>query len=142
MFCTGFLTESGKKRASVILSTEDQSNFQVTQMKVKVSVCVVFIYCSSALVFTAMGFSWSIKHPLSVYLWHSVCLHFCSLPFAVFSHTICVFQQVRKGAIGAKCGLVFAYSEGDTFDAENKFKCFNNKDAWTKRTSMSFFQDR
>uniref|UniRef100_A0A665UXQ7 Zinc finger, ZZ-type with EF hand domain 1 n=1 Tax=Echeneis naucrates TaxID=173247 RepID=A0A665UXQ7_ECHNA len=32
----GFLTESGKKKASVILSTEDQSNFQVTQMKIKV----------------------------------------------------------------------------------------------------------
>uniref|UniRef100_A0A8C5D009 Zinc finger ZZ-type and EF-hand domain containing 1 n=1 Tax=Gadus morhua TaxID=8049 RepID=A0A8C5D009_GADMO len=31
----GFLTESGKKRASIILSTEDQSNFQVTQMKVR-----------------------------------------------------------------------------------------------------------
>ncbi|CAL8266701.1 unnamed protein product [Merluccius merluccius] len=32
----GFLTESGRKRASIILSTENQSNFQVTQMKVKV----------------------------------------------------------------------------------------------------------
>ncbi|MEQ2212929.1 hypothetical protein XENOCAPTIV_006987 [Xenoophorus captivus] len=32
----GFLTESGRKKASVILSTEDQSNFQVTQMKIKV----------------------------------------------------------------------------------------------------------
>lgn len=32
----GFLTESGKKKASVILSTEDQSNFQATQMKIKV----------------------------------------------------------------------------------------------------------
>lgn len=142
MFCTGFLTESGKKRASVILSTEDQSNFQVTQMKVKVSVCVVFIYCSSALVFTAMGFSWSIKHPLSVYLWHSVCLHFCSLPFAVFSHTICVFQQVRKGAIGAKCGLVFAYSEGDTFDAEKHFKRFKKYDSWNYKDYKEFVQDK
>ena len=33
----GFLTETGRKRASVILSTEDQSTFQVTQMKIKVS---------------------------------------------------------------------------------------------------------
>lgn len=37
LFSKGFLTESGKKRASVILSTEDQSNFQVTQMTIKVS---------------------------------------------------------------------------------------------------------
>lgn len=36
----GFLTESGRKRASVILSTEDQSNFQITQMKIKVRLCV------------------------------------------------------------------------------------------------------
>uniref|UniRef100_A0A3B5B598 Zinc finger ZZ-type and EF-hand domain containing 1 n=1 Tax=Stegastes partitus TaxID=144197 RepID=A0A3B5B598_9TELE len=32
----GFLTESGRRKASIILSTEDQSNFQVTQMKIKV----------------------------------------------------------------------------------------------------------
>lgn len=32
----GFLTESGKKRASVILSTQDQSTFLVTQMRIKV----------------------------------------------------------------------------------------------------------
>lgn len=38
----GFLTESGKKKATVILSTEDQSNFQVTQMRVKVRLCLVF----------------------------------------------------------------------------------------------------
>uniref|UniRef100_A0A7N8X3D4 Zinc finger, ZZ-type with EF hand domain 1 n=1 Tax=Mastacembelus armatus TaxID=205130 RepID=A0A7N8X3D4_9TELE len=68
----GFLTESGRKKASVILSTEDQSNFQVTQMKIK----------------------------------------------------------VRKGAIGAKCGLVFAYKEEDPFDAEKHFKRFKKYDAW------------
>lgn len=33
----GFLTESGKTRASVILSTEDQTCFQVTQIRIKVS---------------------------------------------------------------------------------------------------------
>lgn len=32
----GFLTESGKKKASVILSTQDQSTFLVTQMRIKV----------------------------------------------------------------------------------------------------------
>uniref|UniRef100_A0A4W6ECK7 Zinc finger ZZ-type and EF-hand domain containing 1 n=1 Tax=Lates calcarifer TaxID=8187 RepID=A0A4W6ECK7_LATCA len=68
----GFLTESGRKKASVILSTEDQSNFQVTQMKIK----------------------------------------------------------VRKGAIGAKCGLVFAYKEEDPFDAEKHFKRFKKYDSW------------
>uniref|UniRef100_A0A8C4EGY5 Zinc finger, ZZ-type with EF hand domain 1 n=1 Tax=Dicentrarchus labrax TaxID=13489 RepID=A0A8C4EGY5_DICLA len=68
----GFLTESGRKKASVILSTEDQSNFQVTQMKIK----------------------------------------------------------VRKGAIGAKCGLVFAYKDEETFDAEKHFKRFKKYDAW------------
>lgn len=40
MFLTGFLTQSGKKKASVILSTEDQNNFQVTQMKISVSLMV------------------------------------------------------------------------------------------------------
>lgn len=79
----GFLTESGKKRASVILSTEDQSNFQVTQMKIK----------------------------------------------------------VRKGAIGAKCGLVFAYSEGDTFDAEKHFKRFKKYDSWNYKDYKEFVQD-
>lgn len=34
---SGFLTESGKTRASVILSTEDQTCFQVTQIRIKVS---------------------------------------------------------------------------------------------------------
>nr|XP_015223248.1 PREDICTED: zinc finger ZZ-type and EF-hand domain-containing protein 1 isoform X1 [Lepisosteus oculatus] len=69
----GFLTENGKKRASIILSTEDQTTFQVTQMKIK----------------------------------------------------------VRKGAIGAKCGLIFAYNEAETtFDAEKHFKRFKKYDAW------------
>ncbi|XP_034149248.1 LOW QUALITY PROTEIN: zinc finger ZZ-type and EF-hand domain-containing protein 1 [Esox lucius] len=79
----GFLTESGKKRASVILSTEDQSSFQVTQMKVK----------------------------------------------------------VRKGAIGAKCGLVFAYNEGDAFDAEKHLKRFQKYDSWDYRDYKEFVQD-
>ncbi|KAM9728084.1 zinc finger ZZ-type and EF-hand domain-containing protein 1 [Menidia menidia] len=79
----GFLTESGRKKASVILSTEDQSNFQVTQMKIK----------------------------------------------------------VRKGAIGAKCGLVFAYKEDDPFDAEKHFKRFKKYDAWTHKDYKEFVQD-
>uniref|UniRef100_A0A671TYH1 Zinc finger ZZ-type and EF-hand domain containing 1 n=1 Tax=Sparus aurata TaxID=8175 RepID=A0A671TYH1_SPAAU len=43
----GFLTESGKKRASVILSTEDQSNFQVTQMTIKVRKGAIGAKCGS-----------------------------------------------------------------------------------------------
>uniref|UniRef100_A0A7N6B3A3 Zinc finger, ZZ-type with EF hand domain 1 n=1 Tax=Anabas testudineus TaxID=64144 RepID=A0A7N6B3A3_ANATE len=80
----GFLTESGRKKASVILSTEDQSNFQVTQMKIK----------------------------------------------------------VRKGAIGAKCGLVFAYKEDDPFDAEKHFKRFKKYDAWDYKDYKDFVQDK
>ncbi|KAK5859119.1 hypothetical protein PBY51_003209 [Eleginops maclovinus] len=79
----GFLSESGRKRASVILSTEDQSNFQVTQMKIK----------------------------------------------------------VRKGAIGAKCGLVFAYKEDDPFDAEKHFKRFKKYDLWDYKEYKDFVQD-
>ncbi|KAK5600228.1 putative ubiquitin carboxyl-terminal hydrolase FAF-X [Crenichthys baileyi] len=79
----GFLTESGRKKASVILSTEDQSNFQVTQMKIK----------------------------------------------------------VRKGAIGAKCGLVFAYMEEDSFDAEKHFKRFKKYDSWNYKDYKEFVQD-
>uniref|UniRef100_A0A1A8QPS9 Zinc finger, ZZ-type with EF hand domain 1 n=4 Tax=Nothobranchiidae TaxID=405002 RepID=A0A1A8QPS9_9TELE len=79
----GFLTESGRRKASVILSTEDQSNFQVTQMKIK----------------------------------------------------------VRKGAIGAKCGLVFAYMEEDPFDAEKHFKRFKKFDSWSYKEYKEFVQD-
>ncbi|MEQ2185618.1 Zinc finger ZZ-type and EF-hand domain-containing protein 1 [Goodea atripinnis] len=79
-----FLTESGRKKASVILSTEDQSNFQVTQMKIK----------------------------------------------------------VRKGAIGAKCGLVFAYMEEDSFDAEKHFKRFKKYDSWNYKDYKEFVQDK
>ncbi|XP_028276707.1 zinc finger ZZ-type and EF-hand domain-containing protein 1 [Parambassis ranga] len=79
----GFLTESGRKKASVILSTEDQSYFQVTQMKIK----------------------------------------------------------VRKGAIGAKCGLVFAYKDEDPFDAEKHFKRFKKFDTWDSKDYKDFVQD-
>uniref|UniRef100_A0A8C5GIX1 Zinc finger, ZZ-type with EF hand domain 1 n=1 Tax=Gouania willdenowi TaxID=441366 RepID=A0A8C5GIX1_GOUWI len=79
----GFLSESGKKKASIILSTEDQSNFQVTQMRIK----------------------------------------------------------VRKGAIGAKCGLVFAYKEDDQFDADKHFKRFKKYDVWDHKDYREFVQD-
>ncbi|XP_036379295.1 zinc finger ZZ-type and EF-hand domain-containing protein 1 isoform X2 [Megalops cyprinoides] len=79
----GFLTESGKKKASIILSTEDQTSFQVTQIKIK----------------------------------------------------------VRKGAIGAKCGLVFAYNEGDSFDADKHFKRFKKYDSWDFKDYKEFVKD-
>ncbi|KAK7925653.1 hypothetical protein WMY93_007963 [Mugilogobius chulae] len=79
----GFLTENGKRKASIILSTEDQSNFQVTQMKIK----------------------------------------------------------VRKGPIGAKCGLVFAYKDEDSFDAEKHFKRFKKYDSWEYKDYKEFVQN-
>uniref|UniRef100_A0A3B4AK68 Uncharacterized protein n=1 Tax=Periophthalmus magnuspinnatus TaxID=409849 RepID=A0A3B4AK68_9GOBI len=79
----GFLTENGKRKASIILSTEDQSDFQVTQMKIK----------------------------------------------------------VRKGPIGAKCGLVFAYRDEDPFDAEKHFKRFKKFDSWDYREYKEFVQN-
>ncbi|XP_041864265.1 zinc finger ZZ-type and EF-hand domain-containing protein 1 [Melanotaenia boesemani] len=80
----GFLSESGKRKASVILSTEDQSSFQVTQMKIK----------------------------------------------------------VRKGTIGAKCGLVFAYKDEEPFDAEKHFKRFKKYDMWSFKDYKEFLQDK
>ncbi|XP_061904470.1 zinc finger ZZ-type and EF-hand domain-containing protein 1 isoform X2 [Entelurus aequoreus] len=79
----GFLTENGKTKASVILSTEDQTNFQVTQMKI----------------------------------------------------------NVRKGAIGAKCGLVFAYKDEEAFDAEKHFKRFKKYDVWDYKDYKEFVLD-
>ncbi|XP_051981297.1 zinc finger ZZ-type and EF-hand domain-containing protein 1-like isoform X2 [Xyrauchen texanus] len=79
----GFLTENGKRKASVILSTEDQSCFQVTQIKIK----------------------------------------------------------VRKGAIGAKCGLVYAYNDSEAFDADKHFKRFKKYDSWDYKDYKVFVQD-
>ncbi|XP_061104197.1 zinc finger ZZ-type and EF-hand domain-containing protein 1 isoform X3 [Conger conger] len=79
----GFLSESGKKKASIILSTEDQTSFQVTQIKIK----------------------------------------------------------VRKGAIGAKCGLVFAYNEADSFDADKHFRRFKKYDSWDYKNYKEFVKD-
>ncbi|TRY99292.1 hypothetical protein DNTS_003987 [Danionella cerebrum] len=79
----GFLTENAKRKASVILSTENQSCFQVTQIKIK----------------------------------------------------------VRKGAIGAKCGLVFAYNDSEPFDADKHFKRFRKYDSWEFKDYKEFVQD-
>ncbi|OPJ78770.1 hypothetical protein AV530_003532 [Patagioenas fasciata monilis] len=82
---TGFLTETGKTRASIILSTGTESSFQVTQIRIK----------------------------------------------------------VRRGAIGAQCGLVFAYnSASEKFHAEEHFKRFESYDKWKLREFKQFLKNR
>uniref|UniRef100_A0A8C3ST43 Zinc finger ZZ-type and EF-hand domain containing 1 n=1 Tax=Chelydra serpentina TaxID=8475 RepID=A0A8C3ST43_CHESE len=81
----GFLTETGKTRASIILSTGTESTFQVTQIRIK----------------------------------------------------------VRKGAIGAQCGLVFAYnSSSEKFHAEEHFKKFESYDKWKLQEFRQFLKNR
>ncbi|XP_077167465.1 zinc finger ZZ-type and EF-hand domain-containing protein 1 isoform X1 [Paroedura picta] len=81
----GFLTETGKTRASVILSAGTESAFQVTQMRIK----------------------------------------------------------VRRGAIGARCGLVFAYNcPSEKFHAEEHFKRFENYDKWKLEDFRQFLKIR
>uniref|UniRef100_A0A8C3GXX7 Zinc finger ZZ-type and EF-hand domain containing 1 n=1 Tax=Corvus moneduloides TaxID=1196302 RepID=A0A8C3GXX7_CORMO len=81
----GFLTETGKTRASIILSTGTESSFQVTQIRIK----------------------------------------------------------VRRGAIGAQCGLVFAYNgASEKFHAEEHFKRFESYDKWKLRKFKQFLKTR
>nr|XP_033777379.1 zinc finger ZZ-type and EF-hand domain-containing protein 1 isoform X2 [Geotrypetes seraphini] len=81
----GFLSETGKTRASVILSAGTESTFQLTQMRIK----------------------------------------------------------VRKGAIGAQCGLVFAYnSSSQKFHAEEHFKRFEKYDRWKLKELRQFLKNR
>ncbi|KFU95910.1 Zinc finger ZZ-type and EF-hand domain-containing protein 1, partial [Chaetura pelagica] len=81
----GFLTETGKTRASIILSTGTESAFQVTQIRIK----------------------------------------------------------VRRGAIGAQCGLVFAYNcASEKFHAEEHFKRFESYDKWKLREFKQFLKSR
>ncbi|KAL7987036.1 hypothetical protein Chor_005955 [Crotalus horridus] len=81
----GFLTETGKRQASIILSTGTESAFQVTQIRIK----------------------------------------------------------VRRGAIGARCGLVFAYnSSSDKFHADEHFKRFESYDKWKLEEFRCFLKTR
>uniref|UniRef100_A0A8C3R9X7 Zinc finger ZZ-type and EF-hand domain containing 1 n=1 Tax=Cyanoderma ruficeps TaxID=181631 RepID=A0A8C3R9X7_9PASS len=81
----GFLTETGKTRASIILSTGTESSFQVTQIRIK----------------------------------------------------------VRRGAIGAQCGLIFAYNgASEKFHAEEHFKRFESYDKWKLREFKQFLKTR
>ncbi len=50
--------------------------------------------------------------------------------------------QVRKGAIGAKCGLMFAYNDSEAFDADKHFKRFKKYDGWDYKDYKEFVQDR
>ncbi|EHB05788.1 Zinc finger ZZ-type and EF-hand domain-containing protein 1 [Heterocephalus glaber] len=81
----GFLTETGKTRASTIFSTGTESAFQVTQIRI----------------------------------------------------------MVRRGGIGAQCGLVFAYnSPSDKFHAEEHFKQFEKYDSWKLQELRQFVKSR
>ncbi|XP_078228650.1 zinc finger ZZ-type and EF-hand domain-containing protein 1 isoform X7 [Callithrix jacchus] len=81
----GFLTETGKTRASTIFSTGTESAFQVTQIRI----------------------------------------------------------MVRRGGIGAQCGLVFAYnSSSDKFYAEEHFKRFAKYDKWKLQELRQFVKSR
>ncbi|CAJ0924444.1 unnamed protein product [Ranitomeya imitator] len=81
----GFLTETGKTRASIILSSSaPESAFQVTQMRIR----------------------------------------------------------VRRGAIGAKCGFIFAYNAPEKFHAEEHFKRFEKFDTWKFSDFRSFVKQR
>ncbi|MBZ3877138.1 Zinc finger ZZ-type and EF-hand domain-containing protein 1 [Sciurus carolinensis] len=81
----GFLTETGKTRASTIFSTGTESAFQVTQIRI----------------------------------------------------------MVRRGGIGAQCGLVFAYnSPSDKFHAEEHFKRFEKYDKWKLQELRQFVKSR
>ncbi|XP_030041854.1 zinc finger ZZ-type and EF-hand domain-containing protein 1 isoform X2 [Microcaecilia unicolor] len=81
----GFLTETGKTRASVILSAGTESTFQITEMRIK----------------------------------------------------------VRKGAIGAQCGLIFAYNlSSQKFHAEEHFKRFEKYDKWKLKDFRQFLKNR
>ncbi|XP_029401481.1 zinc finger ZZ-type and EF-hand domain-containing protein 1 isoform X1 [Mus pahari] len=81
----GFLTETGKTRASTIFSTGSETAFQVTQMRI----------------------------------------------------------MVRRGGIGAQCGLVFAYnSPSNKFHAEEHFKRFEKYDKWKLQELRQFVKSR
>ncbi|XP_063002745.1 zinc finger ZZ-type and EF-hand domain-containing protein 1 isoform X1 [Elgaria multicarinata webbii] len=81
----GFLTETGKRQATIILSTGTESALQVTQIRVK----------------------------------------------------------VRRGAIGARCGLVFAYNcPTEKFHAEEHFKRFESYDKWKLEDFRHFLKIR
>lgn len=79
-----------------------------------------------------------------------LCLYGCSvgntnwfdLLILVLKHCCVLPPQVRKGAIGAKCGLLFAYNDSEPFDADKHFKRFKKYDSWDHKDYKEFVQDR
>lgn len=54
-----------------------------------------------------------------------------------------LYFQVRRGGIGAQCGLVFAYnSSSDKFHAEEHFKRFEKYDKWKLKEFRQFVKSR
>lgn len=63
------------------------------------------------------------------------------LPLGVLYPDLCF--QVRRGGIGAQCGLVFAYnSSSDKFHAEEHFKRFEKYDKWKLQEFRQFVKSR
>lgn len=64
--------------------------------------------------------------------------------FFIFLPALCGFAlQVRRGAIGAQCGLVFAYNgASEKFHAEEHFKRFESYDKWKLREFKQFLKTR
>lgn len=60
----------------------------------------------------------------------------------MIQHIALFAPKVRKGAIGAKCGLVFAYMEENAFDAEKHFQKFIKYDAWDYKDYREFVQKK
>lgn len=61
--------------------------------------------------------------------------------FSVLQLGLCF--QVRRGGIGAQCGLVFAYnSSSDKFHAEEHFKRFEKYDKWKLQEFRQFVKSR
>lgn len=76
---------------------------------------------------------------LTILFGNQIATEFC--PFDVLYPDLCF--QVRRGGIGAQCGLVFAYnSSSDKFHAEEHFKRFEKYDKWKLQEFRQFVKSR
>lgn len=67
----------------------------------------------------------------------------CFLSVLFFSDCPVFVPQVRRGAIGAQCGLVFAYNgASEKFHAEEHFKRFESYDKWKLKEFKQFLKTR
>lgn len=88
------------------------------------------------------------------FLWFDFALSYLNLPLLFGNQPateLCAFHvlyldicsQVRRGGIGAQCGLVFAYnSSSDKFHAEEHFKRFEKYDKWKLQELKQFVKSR